>query len=27
LIIAIEVDGDHVREIRVIGNPDKLKRV
>jgi RNA polymerase sigma-70 factor (ECF subfamily) len=27
LIIALEVDGDHVREIRVIGNPDKLEWV
>jgi RNA polymerase sigma-70 factor, ECF subfamily len=27
IIIAIEGDSDHVREIRVIGNPDKLRRV
>jgi hypothetical protein len=27
IIIAIEVDRDHVREIRVIGNPDKLRAV
>jgi RNA polymerase sigma-70 factor, ECF subfamily len=27
LMIAVEVDRDHVREIRVIGNPDKLSRV
>lgn len=26
-VLAIEVEDDHVREIRVIGNPDKLKRV
>jgi RNA polymerase sigma-70 factor, ECF subfamily len=27
IIIALEVDGDQVCEIRVIGNPDKLKGV
>jgi RNA polymerase sigma-70 factor (ECF subfamily) len=27
LMIAVDVDHDHVREIRVIGNPDKLGRV
>lgn len=27
VIITLEIDGDYVREIRVVGNPDKLKRV
>jgi RNA polymerase sigma-70 factor (ECF subfamily) len=27
LMIALEVDHDHVREVRVIGNPDKLRGV
>jgi RNA polymerase sigma-70 factor (ECF subfamily) len=27
LMITVEADSDHVREIRVIGNPDKLSRV
>jgi len=27
IIIALEVDGNQVREIRVIGSPDKLKWV
>jgi hypothetical protein len=27
LIIAVDVDHEHVREIHVIGNPDKLSRV
>jgi RNA polymerase sigma-70 factor, ECF subfamily len=27
VVIAIQVDSEHVREIRVIGNPDKLRWV